>query len=254
MSELLLFFSNNVALVVVSLIVVVCVIIIILMAGYNVDVSKDGVNLSKGTHKKPKRKKKITPESALALLVSHVDLEKEIHRQEEHYLVRDCMNDAEEAIEYIVQKLKSEFLKLLVQHHEVPKNSVTESIQAKMYGILLSSVKYPFLSETRRMVHENGFTKKEETNMWESYVNSKKEKLINLIIQSVEVNYIIRLPSKTEVYDMHTKIFNMNGLDAPAQKIEDMVRNFLRHAKAKDEVVQELRNKQKEELKSIIGG
>jgi len=158
--------------------------------------------------------------------------------------------------------MESGYLTLL-KEQGIAKSEVAATEQFKLYRIIVKAIQPHLILESRRMMKENGWIKKETDGTFNTYVSRKTEDFLSTVTDLLNDYYVIEAPTRSELYSfMMTKVRQPNGI---LETVAETIRGFLVIAKnwrkeiekintETDEQVEILQRRMEKEMSEILGG
>jgi len=185
-----------------------------------------------------------------------------VTRIETHELPKEIMQSAEDTIARVIGMMESGYLTLL-KEQGIAKSEVAATEQFKLYRIIVKAIQPHLILESRRMMKENGWIKKETDGTFNTYVSRKTEDFLSTVTDLLNDYYVIEAPTRSELYSfMMTKVRQPNGI---LETVAETIRGFLVIAKnwrkeiekintETDEQVEILQRRMEKEMSEILGG
>lgn len=179
------------------------------------------------------------------------DMRDQIKCIELQYLPKEIMQNAEDAIERITSILIGNFLTLLKELKIAAKIDVANTPEFRFYTIILESIKPHLVYECRRMMHENGWIKKQSDGIFDQYVKTKTEDFITYFTSLLNDYYVLESPTRIQVYEWNKQRMGETR-DIP-NIIDSTVRSFLVSAINWQKEIDKLKTTMEAEMLTLLG-
>lgn len=179
------------------------------------------------------------------------DAKDRIAEIEHRCLPKEIMQASEDAIERIMALLTGYYLSLLKNLGIAAKEDVASTAQFRSYTIILEALRPYLIQECRRMMHENGWLKKEADGVFDAYVKQKVADFITTFTRLLNDYYIIEHPTRIEVFEHNrSKLHDMGGI---AEIMELTIRQFLTIARNWQKEIDAIKKRMDADMKVILG-
>lgn len=230
----------------------ITVVLIAIAIGKNVEWHNGRFTVTSGTPKK-KNPHAICGhvKDVIQIFRDRDDAKDRISEIEHRHLPKEIMQASEDAIERVTAMLTGYYLSLLKTLGIAAKIDVANTQQFRAYVIILEALRPHMIAECRRMMHENGWIKKEQDGVFDKYVKQKVSDFLTMFTSLMNDYYIIDKPTRIELYEWNMSKVNQSG--GIADIIEQTIRHFLVISKNWQKEIDAIKAKMDADMKRILG-
>ena len=179
------------------------------------------------------------------------DYKDRIAEIEHRCLPKEIMQASEDAIERIMALLTGYYLSLLKNLGIAAQDDVASTDQFRSYTIILEALRPYLIQECRRMMHENGWLKKEADGVFDTYVKQKVADFITSFTRLLNDYYIIETPTRIQVFEHNRSKLHDNG--GIAEIMEYTIRQFLVISRNWQKEIDAVKRKMDADMRTILG-